>query len=59
MTEQELAEKFEMWYRSAYNAFWQAGGNPDYILENMPSHVVSTLARNNIRFTYVKPENKE
>ena len=47
-----LARKIEAWYRSAYNAAWKAGGNPDAILGGLSADVIITMARNNIRFVY-------
>ena len=47
-----LARKIEAWYRSCYNAAWAARGNPDSILESMPSDLIITLARNNIHLVY-------
>jgi len=47
-----LAQKIEAWYRSTYNAAWKARGNPDAILETMPTDLIITLARNNIHLVY-------
>jgi hypothetical protein len=47
-----LARKIEAWYRATYNAAWKAGGNPDAILENMPTDLIITMARNDIHFVY-------
>lgn len=47
-----LAKKIEAWYRAAYDAAYDAGGNPDSILESMTPELIITLARNNIHFVY-------
>jgi hypothetical protein len=47
-----LARKIEAWYRAAYMAAWEAGGNPDSILENLPPDLLIIMARNNIHFVY-------
>lgn len=47
-----LARKIEAWYRSLYSAAWRAGGNPDLMLEAMPTDLIITMARNNIHLVY-------
>ena len=60
MTNEEwLAKKLEAWYRSCYNAAWDAGGNPDTILEGISPEVTITMARNNIHLVYKGKDNND
>ena len=52
MTDTELAEKICIFYESLYDAFWKAGGNPSHTLSLIPTEVILTLARNDIKLAY-------
>jgi len=54
-----LSRKIETWYRAAYKAAWEAGGNPDAILGNMPTDLIITMARNDIHLMYKEPGDEE